>query len=255
MTAATITLVERIPAWVAANPGATVNDIIAAMDCSQKTIRWRLTQLHTAGKLFRAGRLHSSHYFADRASAEAAHDGVVRDQVEAARQNRLVRQRVYWHAKEAAKPPAAKKTGSPKFAAVDTEILRLAGDSDGLSPRPLLIYDRKAVYRRIVRLHKIGLLFVGSLGHKSKRYFTDIRQAKAWQESKMTISSVRASKVHPRGLAANAQVIERHVEVQKITHQADHRYAVTGPFERTITSDWMLRRQGVDIRAVIGVTP
>ena len=58
-----------------------------------------------------------------------------------------------------------------------------------------------------------------------------------------------------RGLAKDAPLIERHVEIQKILHQSDSRYAVTGEFDRTITGDWMLRRQGIDIRSVIALTP
>jgi hypothetical protein len=56
-------------------------------------------------------------------------------------------------------------------------------------------------------------------------------------------------------LAKDAPLIERHVEIQKILHQSDSRYAVTGEFDRTITGDWMLRRQGIDIRSVIALTP
>jgi hypothetical protein len=185
----TLTLMERIPAFLLDHPGARTKEIIEAMGVSAKKVRWRLTQLFNDEAVFRAGRPHSLHYFADRASAIAAHPEIVRLQEAASRERQIAHQRQYEREGRHLIHRQPRNV-NPAYVALDAEILRLSSMPQGFECRAMtcdgIAHDTRKVSDRVAKLRRHGGLYVGTRGHKTKRYFTDIRHAKAWEDSRPT---------------------------------------------------------------------
>ena len=122
-------------------------------------------------------------------------------------------------------------------------ILKLAGTTAGFSvgdyKGPL---SAKAVSQWVYKLRDAGLLFVGSRGHKTVRYFTAPDAALKWGRLTAPPVTVRAKATRAEFKPADAPVNTVKVTICP-SFDPDLRWAPSGPFERVITGDWMLRRQ------------
>ena len=125
-------------------------------------------------------------------------------------------------------------------------ILKLAATPAGFTPGdykgPL---NSKAVSQRCYGLCHKGLLFAGRRGQRNARYFTTHEAALKWGRANQMNLREPADRV--KAYRAEFNPADAPANTVKVTvcpsFNPDLRWAPTGPFERVITADWMLRRQ------------
>lgn len=234
---------EEFDALLSAQPGMNRRELAAALNVTPKVASANLTNYIRRGVLFAAGKRPGLRYFLSKADADAFHPLLIQANLRAkaaAQERRLLRGREAWHARHARNGGLPRV---PKYAALDTELLRLAEREDGVAAAPLLIYATDLVSDRCARLRVMGLLFSGHAGHRTVRYFRSQQKADDWAAKHRTHTAARAER-KPLGsrLTPDAPVIERDVTPQVIPRKPG-RYEVVGPIEGVITRDWQMRRE------------
>ena len=237
---------DEFKALLSAQPGMNCRELAAALAVTPKVASANLTNYIRRGVLFAAGERPGRRYFLSKADAEALHPLLIEANLRAkaaAQERRLLLGRQAWHARHARNGGLPR---APKYAALDTELLRLAEREDGVAAAPLLIYATDTVSDRCARLRVMGLLFSGHAGHRTVRYFRSQEKADAWAAKNKTPDRLRAERKPVTSaasrLATDAPVIERDVTPQVIPRKPG-RYEVVGPIEGVITRDWQMRRE------------
>lgn len=140
------------------------------------------------------------------------------------------------------------RAGNPDHSACDDLIVRMAARQRGVSSDEIELegYDPKLLWRRANKLRMEGLIFTGSRGRRSNRYFSTKAAADKWANEGVTASAAAAARSRTNGHRLDPSlpvVIPAHVKVQVCPGFRGDRYTPAPGFERVISSDWMLRRQ------------
>ena len=269
---------DRIVEWISRHEGTRGPEISKAFRRGPRRFTLRLLLLVEAGRLYRfeLNRFHM-HYFTSKALADEAAPKLAADYEEQQRQRRQAvidryeakrrapgyktgpSRRYNPEQLAAPKPPKPKPMNNTVriYAALDTEILRLTDNAEGFACQELTLADRnfsaKVVGNRLVKLAHDGLLHRGKLSHRVVRFFRTAEAAAAWVYSNRAHAAPVTVKRLPTDPDAPI-IIPPHVKVQRIPH-APGRFEVDVPKNRgQISADWMLARQGVDVRAVLALT-
>lgn len=217
-------------------PGLTMPQIAQAMGVHGKRMTAALQYHMTRSLIFKAGIQGRYRYFLSEQEAAAAHPGLL-----AERPLRKAQQKLNKLLRHRAKVAERAALRVPKYAALDTELLRLADGPTGVGVEPpLLGYPIGTMRDRCGRLRILGLLFSGTAGKRTVRYFRSQEKADAWASKNRTADSIKAeiNANKPKGMALSpdAPVIHREVKVQVLPCRIGERWQVK---PQGVIGDWM----------------
>ncbi len=259
---------------IAANPGVLGGSLSDVLNIPRSTVNKRLNAMLKAGMVGRyAVNKYRLHYFTTQADADAAGPRLKAEYVatqQALRKATEIRYAQKRQQRIAELGPIGKRKSAPqllrnidagRYAALDREILRRAEGSDGyLSGKPITaggkVHSTATIASRISQLvNHDGLLHRARINAKRVHYFTSAQRAGEWLLSGGGSATAAPVTVKRAPFKPDTPVIiPPHVKVQRIPH-APGRFEVQVPKNRgQITADWMLARQGVDVRAVLALT-
>lgn len=276
---------QIIVSWLkAGNEGALCAEIAAATGMCTVRVHQAFEIGLKDGSIHRAGPLHYRRYYTSAAMAAQAHDRLMAEHRERSRKAKLdkrrrhnearVRRRAEERAAAGLPPIVPRRTkGEPivkaapkpnpftRYKLLAAEVLRRADNPDGFACSDVsfdgMTFDAKAVGNQIRRLQELEppLLFRGRVSHKIVRYFRSKQAADEWvyrYRGNVVEAPVKIQRL-PND-PDTPVIIPAHVKVQRIPHRPG-RFEVSVPKGRgQISADWMLQRQGVDVRAEVART-
>lgn len=250
----------RIRAFLDANPGATIRQIMEGLaDVPENAVRALVADAVWRGQLWRVGLRGHFRFFNDEALAKRREPEILAS-IYADGRERLRRKHERYNDQRRAAAFAKRGLQAPpkipRYAALDTEILRLAGEAEGFECGPITIADctfaAKIVGSRVGKLCRLELLHKGKLSHKTVRYFRSKEAADCWVlKSGTTVARPAPVTLRLRPIEGAEVIVPPHVKVQRIPHRPG-RFEVSVPKGRgQISQDWYMARQGVDLRAAL----
>ena len=216
--------------------GLTMPAMAKALGVKHKYMSGTLQHYITGGLVFKAGTKGLYCYYLSEQEAAAAHPGLL-----AERPLRKAQQKLNKLLRHRAKVAERAALRVPKYAALDTELLRLADGPTGVAPEPpLLGYPIGTMRDRCGRLRILGLLFSGTAGKRTVRYFRSQEKADIWASENRTAASIKsaidAAKPKSKTLSHDAPVIHREVKVQVLPCRIGERWQVK---PQGVIGDWM----------------
>lgn len=221
-------------------PGLTMPALAQAMGVSNSYMTATLQFNVVQGRVFRAGTGGFYRHYLSEQDAANAQPALLEERrlAKALQKNKkLLRHR--------AKVAERAALRVPKYAALDTELLRLAAGPIGVATEPALLgYSIGTMRDRCGRLRILGLLFSGKAGQRTVRYFRCQEKADAWASKNRTASSIQAEidagKLNAKrvrmSLSHDAPVVDRKVPVQVIPNRIGERWQVKA---QGVIGDWM----------------